>query len=103
MMDFRNRILDVRAEPLTVGLIDVLQVNPGSRCNMSCRHCHFAAGLGMAPEIGRENVEAVLQVKTCGTWCRIHISLSFQQQKGFSNLTRGHYDSSYTRAVYPAC
>jgi radical SAM/Cys-rich protein len=59
-MEFRERMHEILHGPLTARGVEVLQVNLGYRCNMTCRHCHIAAGPGRAEEIGMENVEAVL-------------------------------------------
>jgi radical SAM/Cys-rich protein len=63
-MEFKEKILSIRPEPLTANGIDVLQVNLGYRCNMSCRHCHVAAGPGRSETMQRETIEAVLGALT---------------------------------------
>ena len=31
-------------EPLFAAGVEILQLNVGKRCNLSCRHCHVEAG-----------------------------------------------------------
>ncbi len=59
-MEFSDRIREVAGEPLAARGVEVLQVNLGYRCNMSCLHCHVAAGPGRDEAIGDGHVEAVL-------------------------------------------
>lgn len=47
--------------PARANGMDVLQVNMGYVCNMSCRHCHVRAGPLRAEAMGREVVEDVLR------------------------------------------
>jgi radical SAM/Cys-rich protein len=41
---FEEKVLETHGVPLTATRIDVLQVNLGYRCNMTCKHCHVEAG-----------------------------------------------------------
>jgi radical SAM/Cys-rich protein len=41
-------------------VLDTLQVNLGYRCNLSCVHCHVAAGPRRTEEMSAKNVDAVL-------------------------------------------
>ena len=43
------------------GTLTSLQVNLGYRCNQQCQHCHVNAGPARQEEMGRENIETVLQ------------------------------------------
>ncbi len=61
-MEFRERILGVLSKPLTARGIEILQVNLGYTCNMTCKHCHIGAGPGRHEAMARENIEAVLDV-----------------------------------------
>jgi radical SAM/Cys-rich protein len=61
-VEFREKVLEVAGAPLSARGLDVLQVNLGYRCNMSCRHCHVAAGPGREEVMGREQIEVVLSV-----------------------------------------
>ncbi len=42
------------------GHLDVLQVNVGKMCNMTCRHCHVDAGPDRREMMTRETVDACL-------------------------------------------
>jgi radical SAM/Cys-rich protein len=59
-MEFREKVREVAGGPLTACGVEVIQVNLGYRCNMSCLHCHVAAGPGRHETMGVGNVEAVL-------------------------------------------
>ncbi|MEN6467966.1 MAG: arsenosugar biosynthesis radical SAM (seleno)protein ArsS [Smithella sp.] len=41
---FAGKIREIHKFPLTAKGIDILQINLGSLCNLSCRHCHVTAG-----------------------------------------------------------
>lgn len=41
---FAGKIREIQKFPLTAKGIDILQINLGRRCNLSCRHCHVTAG-----------------------------------------------------------
>src|SRR5208283_3245141 len=47
---------------LCTDTIDILQVNVGKRCNLSCRHCHVEAGPNRSEVMGRQVFEKCLQV-----------------------------------------
>jgi len=61
-MKFKDRIQSIQQQPLTAKGVDILQVNIGYKCNMTCKHCHVAAGPHRNQAMGRETVEAVLNV-----------------------------------------
>src|SRR5688572_22360297 len=42
--------------------VDVLQVNVGKLCNQACKHCHVDAGPTRTEIIGRETIDACLEV-----------------------------------------
>jgi radical SAM/Cys-rich protein len=46
--------------------LETLQVNLGYRCNLSCIHCHVAAGPNRPEEMDRETVETVLECLRAG-------------------------------------
>ena len=48
----------------TFDQLDVLQVNVGSLCNLSCRHCHMEAGPHRTEVMSRETLESCLEVCT---------------------------------------
>lgn len=41
---FAGKIREIHKFPLTAKGIDILQINLGRLCNLSCRHCHVNAG-----------------------------------------------------------
>lgn len=41
---FARKIREIHKFPLTAKGIDILQINLGKLCNLSCRHCHVNAG-----------------------------------------------------------
>lgn len=47
--------------PLRAKAIEVIQVNIGYRCNLSCRHCHIEAGPANSLEMDAGTREAVLR------------------------------------------
>ncbi len=57
---FEETVLLNRGEPLRATSIDVLQVNLGYRCNMSCKHCHVEAGPARTEMMSKETVDEVL-------------------------------------------
>lgn len=61
-MTFASRVEAVQSAPLTACGIDVLQVNLGYRCNMSCRHCHIDATPTRVESMSQETVLQVLDV-----------------------------------------
>lgn len=46
----------------TTGSLEVMQINVGKRCNLSCKHCHVEAGPARTEVMGKEVMEAVLLV-----------------------------------------
>ncbi|WP_145364778.1 arsenosugar biosynthesis radical SAM (seleno)protein ArsS [Stratiformator vulcanicus] len=48
--------------PLTAGPVEILQVNVGKLCNMTCRHCHVDAGPDRREMMDRETADACLRV-----------------------------------------
>jgi radical SAM/Cys-rich protein len=61
-VEFKEKISSILSDPMTASGIEVLQVNMGYRCNMSCAHCHVGAGPARREEMKRETVESVLDV-----------------------------------------
>jgi len=61
-MRFRDRILTIQPEPLVSDRLEILQVNVGYRCNMSCKHCHVEAGPHRREEMKRDTIDVVLSV-----------------------------------------
>jgi radical SAM/Cys-rich protein len=48
--------------PLRAESIDILQMNIGKRCNLSCKHCHVEAGPERSEIMGRQVFEKSLEV-----------------------------------------
>ena len=59
---FSEKIRALQDGPLTASRIDMLQVNVGYRCNLACKHCHVQGGTDRQETMGRETVDAVLNV-----------------------------------------
>lgn len=62
MQKFGEKIEEALGSPLTAGDLQILQVNVGYRCNMTCRHCHVVAGPDRAEVMEKDTVEQVLDV-----------------------------------------
>lgn len=62
MNAFEERILAVTGQALKKGHIEILQVNLGKLCNLTCVHCHVEAGPTKTREnMNRETAEAVVR------------------------------------------
>lgn len=48
--------------PLHAKSIEILQINVGKRCNMSCKHCHVEAGPHRSEVMTRETLQTCLQI-----------------------------------------
>jgi len=60
--DFGSAIANCTDTGLRTGGVEVLQINLGKLCNMTCRHCHVDAGPDRWQEVmNREIVEACLR------------------------------------------
>jgi radical SAM/Cys-rich protein len=59
---FQDRLLGSQAEPLQACDIEVLQVNLGYRCNMSCSHCHVGAGPERPEVMSGANIDRVIDI-----------------------------------------
>ncbi len=57
---FESRLGEVAQYPLRAREIEILQINVGKRCNLSCRHCHVEAGPTRTEVMSRETLEACL-------------------------------------------
>ncbi len=60
-MRFSDKVLSVMQKPLAARGIKILQVNLGSRCNMSCRHCHVSAGPARSETMNGKTMDTVLR------------------------------------------
>jgi radical SAM/Cys-rich protein len=61
MLDTRPLLLATDFPPITRGKLEVLQVNLGYLCNLSCTHCHVNAGPNRTEQMDAGTVELVLQ------------------------------------------
>jgi len=61
-MHFEEKILTIQPVPLHATGIEILQVNLGYRCNMTCKHCHVQAGPDRDEIMDIRNIEGVLSV-----------------------------------------
>ena len=59
---FEERIEETLGGTLTVGDLQILQVNVGYRCNMACRHCHVVAGPNRSEVMEKDTIDQVLAV-----------------------------------------
>ena len=63
---FADKALNVLGGPLRSASVELLQVNLGYLCNMSCRHCHVEGGTsgpgnsGHKDQMGQDNIAHVL-------------------------------------------
>jgi len=62
MLDTRPLLIKTDFPSLQRSDLEVLQVNLGYRCNLSCNHCHVNAGPLRTEQMERDTVELVLQV-----------------------------------------
>ncbi len=61
--DFAARAADHGfADGFIPGALEILQVNVGKLCNMTCRHCHVDAGPDRTEIMTRETIDAILRV-----------------------------------------
>lgn len=58
--DFYERLKE--EEKYTSGSLEVMQINVGKLCNLSCKHCHVEAGPGRKEIMERKVMEACLEV-----------------------------------------
>jgi len=59
---FQDRVLAHPGEPLRATGIEILQVNLGFLCNMSCKHCHVGGGPARKEMMEEKTVNEVLSV-----------------------------------------
>lgn len=59
---FEDALANTGLHPLRATDIDVLQINLGRRCNLTCRHCHVDAGPDRREVMSDEVVDACLSV-----------------------------------------
>ncbi|GJM23817.1 MAG: radical SAM/Cys-rich domain protein [Phycisphaerae bacterium] len=57
---FDDRLIDIGLSPLTPTQIEILQINVGKMCNMTCAHCHVDAGPDRTEIMTRKTMEECL-------------------------------------------
>ena len=57
---FEQSLQESGVSALTARCIEILQVNVGKLCNMTCAHCHVDAGPDRRESMTRETVDACL-------------------------------------------
>ncbi|QDT66819.1 arsenosugar biosynthesis radical SAM (seleno)protein ArsS [Calycomorphotria hydatis] len=63
---FESTLAEHGQHPLLAGEVEILQVNVGKLCNMTCRHCHVDAGPDRREMMDRETADACLRVLEAG-------------------------------------
>jgi len=58
---FIEKISEIK-DPLRAKTIDVLQINVGRRCNLTCRHCHVSAGPDRIEAMSKSVLKKCLEV-----------------------------------------
>ncbi|OZG73787.1 radical SAM protein [Hahella sp. CCB-MM4] len=61
MLDSRPLLMVSDFPEIHRGVMDTLQVNLGYKCNLSCTHCHVAAGPNRKEQMSLDVVEDILQ------------------------------------------
>ncbi len=59
---FLNQLKASKLSPFTAKSLDILQVNVGKRCNLSCRHCHIDGGPHRTETMSRDVLEQCLAI-----------------------------------------
>lgn len=72
--EFEDRLADSGLSPLTPTGLDVLQVNVGYMCNMTCKHCHVDAGPHRKEIMPRETLEDCLKAYDKGGFHTVDIT-----------------------------
>jgi len=62
VLPFSRKLEEVGLFPLFSEGIDVMQVNLGAACNLSCKHCHVEAGPKRNESMNKETVDSCLAV-----------------------------------------
>lgn len=69
-----QKISEINMFPLCAKGIDILQINMGRRCNLSCRHCHVNAGPQRTEIVTRPVLEKCFEVLSSFTISTIDIT-----------------------------
>lgn len=59
---FENKLVEIGLFPLKPTGIEIFQINVGYMCNMTCKHCHVAAGPDRKEIMTKETLEYCLDV-----------------------------------------
>ena len=60
MLSTKPLLLGIGFHKITRESLDILQVNLGYTCNLSCTHCHVNAGPSRLEQMSKKNVDAVV-------------------------------------------
>jgi radical SAM/Cys-rich protein len=60
MLDTRPLLIKTDFPAIRRGVLEILQVNLGYKCNLSCTHCHVNAGPARSEQMDRDTVDLVL-------------------------------------------
>lgn len=71
---FSKRLKESGLFPLFATAIDVLQINVGRRCNLTCKHCHLDAGPHRTETMTRKVFERCLEIARTPTISVIDIT-----------------------------
>jgi radical SAM/Cys-rich protein len=66
MHDTLPRLRESAFPPIRRGSLKTLQANLGYRCNLSCLHCHVAAGPNRTERMDRDTIDSILAVLARG-------------------------------------
>lgn len=61
-MLFADKIRSISKEPVKSDGIDILQVNLGYRCNLSCKHCHVNGGPDRDEVMNKETMDDIASI-----------------------------------------
>jgi len=62
MRDTKPLLMVSNFPPLTRSKLEILQVNLGYTCNLSCTHCHVNAGPKRTEQMDKANIELVIEI-----------------------------------------
>lgn len=62
MIAFQDRLKSDGVLPFRADGVEILQVNLGYRCNMSCKHCHVNAGPSRTEIMSEEDIERIIRI-----------------------------------------
>jgi radical SAM/Cys-rich protein len=63
---FEDKLAETELSPLTPVALDILQINVGYMCNMTCKHCHVDAGPHRKEVMSRQVLEHCLAAYDSG-------------------------------------